>query len=89
MVVLPVVCTKRIFVARVYRMCLTTTRMEENDIEVLHRSACELKQSTYIDPATGYKVFTAFAHEKRGKCCGNKCRHCPFNHINVPSNEAK
>ena len=23
-------------------------------------------------------VFTALFHLKRGKCCGNKCRHCPY-----------
>jgi len=23
-------------------------------------------------------VFTALFHLKRGECCGNKCRHCPY-----------
>lgn len=23
-------------------------------------------------------VFTALFHSKRGYCCGNKCRHCPY-----------
>jgi len=23
-------------------------------------------------------VFTALFHSKRGSCCGNKCRHCPY-----------
>jgi len=23
-------------------------------------------------------IFTALAHIKRGSCCGNGCRHCPF-----------
>lgn len=23
-------------------------------------------------------VMTAAFHRKRGACCGNKCRHCPF-----------
>jgi biotin synthase-like enzyme len=27
----------------------------------------------------GRVVFTALFHLERGKCCGNKCRHCPFN----------
>ncbi len=26
----------------------------------------------------GYMCFTAFHHLKRGKCCGNGCRHCPY-----------
>jgi hypothetical protein len=31
-----------------------------------------------------YMVFTAAWHLKRGYCCGSACRHCPFNHENVP-----
>ena len=23
-------------------------------------------------------VFTALYHIQRGDCCGNKCKHCPF-----------
>jgi len=30
-------------------------------------------------------VFTAWYHLKRGECCGSGCRHCPYDHINVPS----
>ncbi|MBD5655532.1 MAG: hypothetical protein IAI50_10205 [Candidatus Eremiobacteraeota bacterium] len=29
-------------------------------------------------------VFTAAYHLRRGTCCGNGCRHCPFDHVNVP-----
>jgi hypothetical protein len=21
---------------------------------------------------------------RRGFCCGNRCRHCPYGHVNVP-----
>jgi Family of unknown function (DUF5522) len=35
-----------------------------------------------------YMVFTAAWHLKRGYCCGNACRHCPFDHINVPDGRA-
>ncbi len=54
-------------------------------IEELHRRACEKDQDTYIDPASGYQVLTSYAHLKRGVCCGNRCRHCPFGYVNVPS----
>ena len=40
-------------------------------------------QETYLDPATGYTVFTAIAHQRRGVCCGSGCRHCPFEYSNV------
>jgi hypothetical protein len=32
----------------------------------------------------GLMVFTEHYHRKRGFCCGNACRHCPYEHINVP-----
>jgi hypothetical protein len=35
--------------------------------------------------AAGYMVLTAAYHLKRGDCCGNGCKHCPFEYINVPS----
>ena len=32
----------------------------------------------------GYVVLTEKYHLKKGSCCGNGCRHCPYNYINVP-----
>ncbi len=32
----------------------------------------------------GFIVLTERYHLDRGYCCGNGCRHCPFEHINVP-----
>ena len=54
-----------------------------SDIEELHRVACDAGCDTYIDPASGYQVLTSRALLKRGACCGNSCRHCPYGHINV------
>lgn len=45
-----------------------------------HRLAVERGESTYVDPDTGYMVFTSVSHLERGTCCGNGCRHCPFSH---------
>ena len=33
----------------------------------------------------GLMVMTEQYHLRRGFCCGNECRHCPYDHINVPS----
>ncbi|EOD05416.1 hypothetical protein EMIHUDRAFT_199139 [Emiliania huxleyi CCMP1516] len=51
----------------------------------LHRLAVRSQppRDTYIDPDTGYSVFTQ-AYLKRRPCCGNGCRHCPWGHVNVP-----
>jgi uncharacterized protein DUF5522 len=32
----------------------------------------------------GKFVLTERYHLKRGECCGNGCRHCPFGHRAVP-----
>ncbi|AEW02709.1 hypothetical protein A4D02_01680 [Niastella koreensis] len=32
----------------------------------------------------GYMVLTAQYHLERGNCCGNGCRHCPYEYVNVP-----
>jgi hypothetical protein len=37
----------------------------------------------YIDPK-GMWVFTAAYHEARGYCCGQACKHCPFDYDAVP-----
>ena len=32
----------------------------------------------------GYFVFTEKYHLKKGYCCGNGCKHCPYNYQAVP-----
>ena len=55
-----------------------------NTYDALHQAACRARSRSYRDPATGYAVFTAIAHEARGSCCGFGCRHCPYGHALVP-----
>eukprot|EP00746_Dinoflagellata_sp_MGD_P023716 gnl/MRDRNA2_/MRDRNA2_155652_c0_seq1.p1 gnl/MRDRNA2_/MRDRNA2_155652_c0~~gnl/MRDRNA2_/MRDRNA2_155652_c0_seq1.p1 ORF type:complete len:133 (-),score=13.97 gnl/MRDRNA2_/MRDRNA2_155652_c0_seq1:8-379(-) len=43
---------------------------------MLHRMANIYSRDQYIDPATGYSVFTSNFLKKQ-KCCGYSCRHCP------------
>jgi hypothetical protein len=38
----------------------------------------------YYYNETGYLVFTEQYHLKKGYCCGNGCRHCPYHFENVP-----
>ena len=54
------------------------------NVDALHRAACERGEPTYPDPATGCAVYTAAALAARGTCCGSGCRHCPYEHMNVP-----
>uniref|UniRef100_A0A8C3SKG7 Chromosome 1 open reading frame 53 n=1 Tax=Chelydra serpentina TaxID=8475 RepID=A0A8C3SKG7_CHESE len=47
----------------------------EKRVVALHREACAAGLQNYVDPVTGYLVFTKVAHLQRGKCCGSACRH--------------
>jgi hypothetical protein len=37
----------------------------------------------------GLMVLTEKYHLERGYCCGNGCRHCPYNYENVPEPKKK
>ncbi len=43
-----------------------------------HEGAMQLGLPGYLDPVTGYFVFTAAEHWERGTCCASGCRHCPY-----------
>lgn len=43
-----------------------------------HEAALERADPGYLDPATGYFVFTAATLWDRGRCCATGCRHCPY-----------
>lgn len=32
----------------------------------------------------GFMVLTAKYHLENGRCCGNECVNCPYDHVNVP-----
>ena len=59
------------------------------EIEEAHKRACLAGQPTYIDPHSGYTVFTQLAALERGRCCGSGCRHCPYDHERVPEKRRK
>lgn len=50
------------------------------DLELsrLHDEAVARDQDLYLDPKTGFAVFTARYLSDRGECCHNCCRHCPW-----------
>lgn len=43
-----------------------------------HDRAVARGDQLYRDPASGYYVLTEAALRSKGGCCGNGCRHCPF-----------
>lgn len=66
-----------------YRRRVKRVRAEPVE-QILHDQAVAAGEDTYVDPGTGYDVFTSAFHLARGTCCGSACRHCPFEHVNVP-----
>jgi hypothetical protein len=47
----------------------------------LHAEACARGDLSYLDPATGYVVFTRLKHIERGHCCESGCRHCAYGFV--------
>ncbi|MGA0209078.1 MAG: DUF5522 domain-containing protein [Candidatus Nanopelagicales bacterium] len=43
-----------------------------------HDEAIAQDRGGYLDPGTGLFVMTAEHHIRRGRCCHNGCRHCPY-----------
>ncbi|NDU93820.1 DUF5522 domain-containing protein [Spirosoma terrae] len=42
------------------------------------KKVSDLSDSDYYYTPDGFIVFTASYHLKRGYCCQNGCRHCPY-----------
>ena len=52
-----------------------------NEAPQYHTSS--LKEGIDFYMENGLMVLSSWFHLKRGACCGNACRHCPYEHINV------
>ena len=58
--------------------------MLNSDNETLEKWPIKiLKEDVHYYMENNYMVFTELYHKARGNCCGNSCRHCPFDYINV------
>jgi hypothetical protein len=51
---------------------------EDEAIARAHDAAVRAGDDTYVDPQTGYIVFTEQYLLDRGTCCDSGCRHCPY-----------
>ena len=58
--------------------------MNQDNWLTLHERACRAGEEFYLDPETGWRVFTEVGLRRRGNCCGSGCRHCPYAHEEVP-----
>ena len=57
---------------------LPADRPDRAEIIAAHDAAVDAGAMTYLDPASGYQVFTAAYLLARGTCCDTGCRHCPY-----------
>jgi hypothetical protein len=48
------------------------------EITSRHAEAVASGVPCYLDPTSGFSVFTADFLAERGMCCESGCRHCPF-----------
>ena len=57
---------------------LATDHSCRSEIVTAHTAALAAGDAGYADPQTGLFVLTAGFLARRGSCCGNGCRHCPY-----------
>lgn len=57
---------------------LAVDHPRRDEILARHEQALDSRMSTYLDPVTGFVVFTADYLSERGYCCSAGCRHCPW-----------
>ncbi|RNF22018.1 cob(I)alamin adenosyltransferase [Trypanosoma conorhini] len=60
-------------------------RLLPREVEEAHRRAHDAGRDKYVDPTAGRPLLTRSFHMRRGVCCGKRCRHCPYGHVNVPA----
>ena len=46
-----------------------------------------LEKDEYYHSKEGYIVFTKKYHLKRGYCCNNNCKNCPYKKEKMPRND--
>lgn len=57
---------------------LSPDRPDRAAILAAHAAALARGEDGYVDPVSGYFVFTAAYLADRGTCCDSGCRHCPY-----------
>ena len=50
----------------------------EEEIARAQEAAIAAGEPGYLDPETGYFVFTSATLLANGSCCESGCRHCPY-----------
>lgn len=73
------VCLKKEVTAKVDEYMNNLTPENRKIIRGLGEVKNTVNGIDYYLTEDGYTVFTSWYHLRRGKCCKNDCRHCPYN----------
>lgn len=57
---------------------LPITHPARDAIIAAHNDALTREADGYLDPVTGFWVFTSAHLARRETCCESSCRHCPY-----------
>ena len=64
--------------ARMVNQARVSGHCEGLVVQAAHDHAVAAGSEFYTDPETGLMVMTVVCLIRRGYCCNNTCRHCPF-----------
>ncbi len=69
---------------------LTLVKLQRVQVEPVKYNNMEKKEfikNVHYYLEEGRVVFTALQHINRGYCCGNGCRHCPYEPKHIKGNK--
>ena len=66
------------YIERPHASRLDPNHPQHGVIMAAHAAAVAAGADAYVDPTSGYSVFTAAYLAERGTCCESGCRHCPY-----------
>jgi len=78
-------CLKKLVQDKIaeYVATVTPETAEDSIARTYNTSGKPVEGIDFYINEDGYYVFTAWHHLKRGSCCGNGCRHCPYGFMNA------
>ena len=71
-------CLTQQLVVKIDELTSSLSLQQLLNIAAQYRDKPDLQQHIDYDLENGNMVFTRWYHLKRGSCCGNGCRHCPY-----------
>ncbi len=71
-------CLKEIVIAKIKEFTKDLSPHNFKEIKALGKAEIPVEGIDYYMNKDNLFVFTAWYHLRRGSCCGNNCKHCPY-----------